>query len=141
ADFLAHHELPLPPLDEQRRIVERIKQCMDRIDELHELRAQSKAMAVSLLPAYLNEASKTAKGTSALLGDVLQDTQNGRSIRTDRHAGNGSVLTLSAVRSISLDMSARKAVSFEEAVAQKYQIRSGDVVISRSNTRELVGLS
>lgn len=134
-------KLPIPPLAEQRRIVARIRDCMERIDELGELRAQSRAIARSLLPAYLNDASKSAKWPSVPLEQVLEDTQNGRSIRADGDSGDGAVLTLSAVRSRSLDLSARKVVIFDDSVAQKYQVRKGDVFVSRSNTRDLVGLS
>ena len=38
-------------------------------------------------------------------------------------------------------LSARKVANLEDAVAQKYQVTKGDVFISRSNTRELVGLA
>jgi len=33
--------LPIPPLDEQRRIVARIKKCMERVEEIEELRAEA----------------------------------------------------------------------------------------------------
>jgi hypothetical protein len=89
----------------------------------------------------LNDTAKAVHSTTISLGEVLLDTQNGRSIRSDGETGNGAVLTLSAVRSVSLDMAAKKAVSLDEDVAQKYGIKRGDVFISRSNTRELVGLS
>lgn len=133
--------LPLPALIEQRRLVGRIRECMDRIIELRALRAESQAVAKSLLPAYLNEASRYAGSTTVALGELLHETQNGRSIKANGEAGNGAVLTLSAVRSPSLDVTARKFVTFDESVAQKYQVNSGDVFVSRSNTRDLVGLS
>jgi len=134
-------ELDLPTVDEQRRIVCRVRECMHRIDELCELRVQSRSIAASLLPAFLNEASKSTEGPSVPLGEVLEDSQNGRSIRADTERGDGAVLTLSAVRSLNLDLTARKVVSFDEAMAQKYGVRKGDVFVSRSNTRGLVGLS
>jgi len=98
-------------------------------------------MATALLPAYLNDASKALEAPSVPLGDVLQDTQNGRSIRTDGELGGGAVLTLSAVRRLILDLSARKVAHFDDAVARRYQVNTGDVFVSRSNTRELVGLA
>jgi type I restriction enzyme S subunit len=134
-------KVPVAPIQNQRCLVARIQECMERVDEVASLRAQSQAMATALLPAYLNDASKALEAPSVPLGDVLQDTQNGRSIRTDGELGDGAVLTLSAVRRLILDLSARKVANLDDAVAQKYQVKTGDVFISRSNTRELVGLA
>jgi type I restriction enzyme S subunit len=134
-------KVPVAPIQNQRCLVARIRECMERVDEVASLRAQSQAMATALLPAYLNDASKALEAPSVPLGDVLQDTQNGRSIRTDGELGDGAVLTLSAVRRLILDLSARKVANLDDAVAQKYQVKTGDVFISRSNTRELVGLA
>jgi type I restriction enzyme S subunit len=133
--------LPIPPIHEQRRLVTRIRECMARIDELGELRLQIQMMKSSLLSAYLNEASKSFDAESVALRDLLEQTQNGRSIRTNGDTGSGAVLTLSAVRSLSANVNARKAINFNVAIEQKYQVRKGDVFVSRSNTRELVGLS
>lgn len=134
-------KVPVAPIQSQRFLVARIRECMERVDEVASLRAQSQAMATALLPAYLNDASKALEAPSVPLGDVLQDTQNGRSLRTDGELGDGAVLTLSAVRRLVLDLSARKVANLDDDVAQKYQVRTGDVFISRSNTRELVGLA
>lgn len=134
-------KLPIASLAEQRRLVGRIRDCMERIDELRELRAQSHAIATALLPAYLNDAAGSLGAPLVPLGKLLSSTQNGRSFRANGEPGDGAVLTLSAVRRLTVDLSARKVVSFDESVAEKYRVNKGDVFISRSNTRDLVGLS
>ena len=75
---LENIKVPVPPLEDQRCLVTKIRACMERIDEVVGLRAQSQAMATALLPAYLNDASRTVESPSVPLGEVLQDTQNGR---------------------------------------------------------------
>lgn len=49
------HEVPVPPLDEQRRIVRRIGECMERIDEIRTLCSRALAEARALLPSILSE--------------------------------------------------------------------------------------
>jgi type I restriction enzyme, S subunit len=50
ADVLKYM-IPLPPLDEQRRIVERIEELTAKIEKAHELRAQASKDMETLLPA------------------------------------------------------------------------------------------
>ncbi|MEW6406832.1 MAG: restriction endonuclease subunit S, partial [Chloroflexota bacterium] len=51
-EYLANAKVPLPPLDEQSRIVARIKDCMERVDEIDSLRQASKAESSLILRAY-----------------------------------------------------------------------------------------
>lgn len=133
--------VPCPPIDEQRRIVARIKACMERIDEIEGLRQETTRISTALLPAHLNDISLASVWPEAPLAEVLDDTRNGRSIRADGEIGNGAVLTLSAVRSVMLDQSAFKAVTMDDDTARRFQVRAGDIFVSRANTYELVGLS
>jgi type I restriction enzyme, S subunit len=139
---LQHIELPLVPLAAQRVIVTRVRECLRRVTELCELRAQTQALARSVFPAHLEQVARS-QSRSLPLGELLETTRSGRSIRANDNDGGatGSVLTLAAVRRPKLDLSFHKKVDLDDAVARKYQIHRGDVFISRSNTHELVGLS
>jgi type I restriction enzyme, S subunit len=132
--------LPVPPKDEQRRIVTRIQECLERVEEIQALRVEAQAMANSLFAAHLSEVARRGAWAPVPLTELLADTQNGRSIRSEG-GGNGAVLTLSAVRAVRADLSATKRIVLDDAVAERYAVRKGDVFISRSNTRDLVGLS
>ena len=69
-------------------------------------------------------------------------TRNGRSISQDVDGrANGSVLTLTSVRDVTLSSEYRKPIELPEAVASQFSINEGDVFVSRANTIELVGLS
>jgi type I restriction enzyme S subunit len=133
--------LLLPPLTEQRRIVARIQECLTRVEEISNLRTVALAELDALLPAYASELEKSANWPQIAVGDLVTSTQNGRSIRSDGDAGNGRVLTLSAVRGPILDFEAAKTIHVDERTARSYSIQQGDVFVSRSNTSELVGLS
>lgn len=49
------HPLPVPPLDEQRRIVGRIREMMERVDEIRVLRERSIREATAVFHALLRE--------------------------------------------------------------------------------------
>jgi type I restriction enzyme S subunit len=48
------YEIPLPPIEEQRRIVEKIEKLFAKIDEASCLRAESSAASAALLPSALH---------------------------------------------------------------------------------------
>ena len=50
------HEVPCPPLAEQRRIVARVKECMERVDEIRALLARTSSEADHLMKTILARA-------------------------------------------------------------------------------------
>jgi len=54
-------EIPLPPLSEQKRIVEKIEKLFAKIDEAERLRAESLATSATLLPSALHQVFSRAK--------------------------------------------------------------------------------
>ena len=133
--------IPLPPIPEQRRIVRRIDECMERIYEIRALHSDALAEAQSLLPAVLNELERGRSWPHISVDEVLTDTKNGRSVRSSSERADGRVLTLTAVRGVNLDTDACKVAHLDHELTSKYQVRTNDVFVSRSNTRDLVGLS
>ena len=140
-EFLETARIPVPPLDEQRRVIQRVHECLARVDEVRSLRNESNSLARALIRARMNELAGAGRWPLHRLAEVIVASQNGRSLRSNGDVGNGAVLTLSAVREPELDLSAVKAVRFDDELFEKYRVQRDDVFISRSNTRELVGLS
>lgn len=133
--------LPIAPLSEQRRIVARIQECLARVEEVQRLQHLALKELDAVLPAYLSELEQSLECPRVAVEELVFTTQNGRSIRPNGDSGNGRVLTLSAVRTPTLDLSASKTVELDCRTAQNYAICKGDVFVSRSNTSELVGLA
>src|SRR5207248_10824048 len=76
------------------------------------------------------------------VGEVVTTVRNGRSIAQDIEGrANGSVLTLTAVRSVALGLGYQKPVALPDDVAHQFRIEEGDVFVSRANTLGLVGLA
>lgn len=140
-------EVPLPPLPEQHRIVARIKDCMERIEEIEELknasRIQQQHLSASLIESELHPDLTGIEGwTKRTVGELVTTVRNGRSIAQDTEGlADGGVLTLTAVRSIDLGIDYRKPIALPNEVATQFGIDAGDVFVSRANTIELVGLS
>lgn len=133
--------LPVPPLDEQRRIVARIKECMERVEEIEGLRAGAIG-EVGFLSGSLYAAIENSGGWPQVsVGEVINRSRNGRSIRQDSENATGHVLTLSSVHDVTLDLSHRKPVVLDDRLIKQFAVYPGDVFVSRSNTKDLVGLS
>lgn len=54
-DYLETANIPLPPMQEQRRIVSHIKACMERVDEIECSAAEASREIDAVFPAILNE--------------------------------------------------------------------------------------
>lgn len=140
-------EIPVPPIEGQRRIVARIKECMERVEEIEELknasRIQQQYLSASLIESELHPDLTGIEGwTKRTVGEIVTTVRNGRSIAQDTEGlADGGVLTLTAVRSIDLGIAYQKPIALPNEVAKQFGIDAGDVFVSRANTIELVGLS
>jgi type I restriction enzyme S subunit len=140
-------EVAIPPLPEQRRIVARIKEFMERVEEIENLktasRIQQQYLSASLIESELHPDLTVIEGwTNRNVGELVTTVRNGRSIAQDTEGlADGAVLTLTAVRSIDLGIAHQKPIALPNEVATQFGIDAGDVFVSRANTIELVGLS
>lgn len=142
------HRVPVPPtLAEQRGVVARIKECMERVEELESLRMSSRAqqqhLSASLIESELHPNLTGEEGWSVrTVDELVTSVRNGRSIAQDTEGrADGAVLTLTAVRGIDLGGEFQKPIALPDNVAQQFGIDEGDVFVSRANTIELVGLA
>ncbi len=131
--------VPLPPLAEQRRVVARIEELAAQIHEARTLRHQAVEEAGVLVRSRLRTIGLTVKG-SGTLGDALQGKpRNGWSAKCDNAEDGISVLSLGAVTGYQYRSSQTKRTSLHTAKDGHFWLRKGDLLITRSNTPELVG--
>lgn len=133
--------LPVPKIDEQRRIVARIKECMERVEEIERLRAEAIEEADCLAPSLYAAIEDNQQWPTRTVGEVILKSRNGKSIKQNSLKTNGYVLSLSAVHDVTLNIDDPKPIVLPDNVASQYSISAGDVFVSRANTRELVGLA
>lgn len=185
--------IPLPPLEEQKRIVEKIHQAFSVLDTIDELQKQYTAN-LSALKSKLIDAAIQGKLTEQLPEDgtaeelyqqiqvekqelitakkikkgralpeitkdeipfeipanwkwvrlseiLLVQPSNGYSPKGVEYETQFKNLTLTATTNGYFKPEAYKYVDITTEVAEKYYLTNGDILIQRSNSRELVGTS
>jgi len=133
--------LPVPKIDEQRRIVARIRECMERVEEIEGLRSEVMQDGNCLAPSLYAAIEDNKQWKTRRIGEVILRSRNGKSIRQDSNNATGYVLSISAVHDVTLNTDNPKPIVLPDTVADQYQISAGDVFVSRANTRDLVGLA
>jgi type I restriction enzyme S subunit len=131
--------IALPPLGVQRLIVARIEELAAKVDEA----SRTRTLAVKELAA-LHQANTTAcmesLNANGQLADVLTAApRNGWSPSCDNLESGTPVLTLSAVTGWNFNSSGFKRTSQPKNPNAHYWAYNGDLLITRSNTPELVG--
>ncbi|MBW4702287.1 restriction endonuclease subunit S [Micromonospora sp. RL09-050-HVF-A] len=132
--------LPIPPLAEQRRIVAVIEEQVVRCDAASEQVRRAAARAVRLREAGREYARLNAQGGELVrLGDILAvPLRNGHSAPA---AAGGAVrtLTLTAITRSEFVDDFTKMTAVDPLRVGDLWLKSGDILIQRSNTPELVG--
>jgi len=137
---LKRHRIPLPPLEEQRRIVA----LLDRAAEIRRRAEAARAKARAIIPALFldtfgDPATNPKRWPIVPLGDVIERITGGKNLL----AGNGSsryrIMKVSAVTSGILRPDESKPAPDGYEPAPEHLVREGDFLFSRANTSELVG--
>ncbi len=133
---LTWYEFALPPLEEQRRIAEVLETCEAAVESTRRVLDAGRAAELSLFW----ELTKRSNARPVALGSVLDEgPRNGFSATESGQPTGHWVLALSAITRWGYRRGELKPVLKSDAMAAAV-IKKGDLVISRSNTRELVGL-
>lgn len=135
-DFLESQLLPLPPLDEQRRIVAKVEALMERVREARRLRAEAKKDAERLMQAALAEVfyhPGQVLPTSwrwVRLGDIFH-IQQGASMSPKRRKGVNPkpFLRTKNVRWGYVEMSDVDEMDFTDEEISKLVLKRGDLLV------------
>jgi type I restriction enzyme S subunit len=137
---LAQYEFALPPLAEQRRIAEALQSSLS-VAEAHYLAAQKALICVEATREHLFAKERTK---SFSLGSVLEDIEAGRSlvgINEPPASGEYAVLKVSAVGANGFLPTESKTLVKQDEFIPQYSIKSGDLLVTRANTPDLVGMT
>ncbi len=142
-DQLPKQEVPLPPLREQHRLVEYLDTLSLKIDEAKRLRMEADRETVSLTNAVRRGLFGERPDQSWIpLSNYVSHIQNGWSPTCEkRRAADGewAVLKVGAVSFGTYDPTENKALPKSLSPIPEYEVRTGDFLMSRANTSELVG--
>ena len=135
---LREYMFPLPPLNEQRRIAE----ILDGADECIHWTIESIEKAKLTQAAVWGDLGVRSGAVDVQLGRLLKNSpQNGYSpVEADGYTGI-FVLGLSCLTAGGFAPLQLKPVSPGDPAYKKAVLNDGDLLISRSNTRDLVGMS
>ncbi|MEH2013846.1 hypothetical protein [Nostoc sp.] len=131
--------IPLPPLLEQRRIVARIEELVGKVEEVRSLRQKSLKQAEALLAASSTKLLNNTFVNGQLLDVLLNKPRNGWSARCNNMPQGIPVLSLGAVTGFLYRETEFKRTSEPVSLDAHYWLKPGDLLITRSNTPELVG--
>jgi type I restriction enzyme S subunit len=133
---LAKIEVVIPPLAEQRRIVDVIDAVDKHIAGLNQEAAVAERLARVLAEHLLDGLQREP------LGNFLRDIAGGRSPMTtgiSPRDGERGVLKVSAVTPFRFIAAESKALLADTLMPESAEVRPGDVLITRANTPDRVG--
>jgi type I restriction enzyme S subunit len=132
--------LPLPPLNEQRRIVAAIEENLSRLEAAD----ASLAAALRWLDAFVSQTV-----ASALRGDwevvplreVTESQVYGTSVKASTDSSGVPVLRMGNINGGRLDLRELKYLPSDHPDVGKLSLQPGDLLFNRTNSPELVGKS
>lgn len=140
---LANFPLMLPPLAEQRAIVTRIERDMAEVKRLRAAVERQQGAITELSSGLLSELFRGHNAwAQGRLNDVLIDIEAGKSLKCEERpatAAEWGILKVSAVSWGAFRQEENKVLPGDVAPTVEYEVRQGDLLISRANTTELVG--
>ncbi|CCF82601.1 restriction endonuclease subunit S [Nitrolancea hollandica] len=126
--------IPLPPLDEQRRIVARIEVLAAKIEEARELRRQA-SIAVDSLASHHRDRFFELNAHAVEMGMVTEVIDPNPSHRYPVYEPDGvpmiSTVDFTGEDGINTQNTKRVPISFYEDTLGRFNVRDGDVIFSR----------
>lgn len=131
--------VPLPPLDEQRRIVDLLEDHLSRLDAADAYLEAARRRGNVLYDQLLASALAALESAELPLAELLSDgLANGKSVPTQEDGF--PVLRLTALRDGHIDLAERKPGAWTAADARRFLVERGDFLIARGNgSLRLVG--
>jgi type I restriction enzyme S subunit len=137
-------EIPLPPLDEQRRIVG----LLDRAAEIRRRAEAARAKARALIPALFldtfGDPATNPRGWPVMtLGEAISvGPQNGLYKPATDYGDGVRILRIDSFDDGTIDdQSALKRLRIDDATLEKFGLKEGDIVVNRVNSPPQLGKS
>ena len=141
-DALAAFPVVVPPLPAQRAIADYLDRETARIDALIAAKRRMVELLEERAVASIEDAALTPSWESVALSRVITRIEQGWSPQCDARPpdeGEWGVLKVGCVNRGQFKADEAKALPLDLAPRMEYLIREGDLLMSRANTRDLVG--
>ncbi len=136
--------VPVPSLDEQRRIVERLERLESQVAEAADLCRRAEAEAAQLVGAVVGSAFSALRRGDCFcggLGDVIAGACYGTSEKTHDEPSGLPILRMGNIQEGVLDIRDVKYLPFTSGHRDNLVLQKGDILVNRTNSPELVGKS
>lgn len=141
-NFFLDLEIPLPPLDEQQRIVAYLDALSAKITQARTLRQQAteetSLVAGNKIRALFEHGQESGWGTGCL-GDYVINDRYGTSDKTHNDGSGVPVLRMGNIQNGRLDIRDLKYLHIADKEREKLILKRGDILVNRTNSAELVG--
>jgi type I restriction enzyme, S subunit len=137
-------EVLIPTLPEQSRIVARIKECLERVEEIENLHTYAEVEAAAVLPSVLNEVftSQACAAPIQTIGEIATETRYGTSQKCHTESVGMPILRIPNVAQGAVNFDNLKFCSLNEKDQERINLQHGDLLFVRTNgSRDLVGRS
>ncbi len=132
-DFANSVYIPLPPIEIQRQIVERLNKQQAIIEN-------AKAMEKTILEAGIDAAIFEGDWDWVELGEIMNFSQYGISEKADGSEEDIPILGMNNITYYGeIDLSSLKFINRDGESLEKYKLKKGDILFNRTNSKELVG--
>lgn len=128
-------KIPLPPLDEQRRIAA----ILDEVDEALVRVNQSLGDLFQLKQELFTDLFLRSERESTIIGEYLESTQYGTSDKANENIGIPILRMGNVSYNGEIDLSDLKYVELDTKDREKYSLKAGDLLFNRTNSKDLVG--
>jgi type I restriction enzyme S subunit len=125
--------IPLPPIEEQMRIVEKIEKLFAKIDEVVALRRSALGASAALLPSALHHvfsrAEKEGWGIQSV-GEICEKPQYGYTASAKQDKVGPKLLRITDIQNGEVDWDSVPYCKCSNV--DKYQLENGDIVFART---------
>ncbi|WP_053083695.1 restriction endonuclease subunit S [Rubeoparvulum massiliense] len=138
---LTDAQIPLPPLEIQKKIVEVLDKAQGLIDARKEQIRLMDELIQSVFYEMFGDPVTNSKGwETGTINDLTSKTQYGTSKKAHETDGEYPVLRMNNITYTGgWDFSSLKYVDLNEKELEKYLVNEGEMLFNRTNSKELVG--
>ena len=138
ADLL-NLKIPLPPLEEQLRIAELLKQSSQQISNARQKLDRLLMISLNTMDAHFTAEAVAGDRGWSQIGDFVISTQYGTSKKANETQGIPVLRMGNITYEGELDLKDLKYVELDELERKKFNLKNGDILFNRTNSPELVG--
>lgn len=133
-------ELPLPPIDEQHAIAEKLDSLLVKIQETQEAQEEVDEISDKLLFSLFLDMVDEVESKDVQTREVITESQYGISEAMNEEGKGYPILRMGNYDSKGrMDYTELKHVEISNSEFEKYRLKEGDVLFNRTNSKELVG--